>query len=305
VASAPRFSLRTREHLVGYLFILPGILGFLFFSLGPLIAALLMSFTNYNMVEKAHWVGLANYSRAFHADPLFWPSIKRTVIYALLDVPIGIALSLAVAVLLNQRLRGTWLFRTVFFLPSVVPTVVVVLFWVWLLNPDFGLMNYLLHLIGIKGPTWLSSTRWALPSLVFMDWWATVGGTRMIIFLAALQGIPQDLLDAASLDGASPVRRFFGITLPLITPSLFFNLIVAFIGAFQVFTQSYIITKGGPENATLFYVLYLYRAAFEDFKMGYASALAWVLFVYILAWTLVVLRSSAAWVYYEGELKPK
>jgi multiple sugar transport system permease protein len=300
VVSAPRFSLRTREHLVGYLFILPGILGFLIFSLGPLIAALLMSFTDYNMIEKAHWVGLANYSRAFHADPLFWPSIKRTVIYALLDVPIGIALSLGVAVLLNQRLRGTWLFRTLFFLPSVVPTVVAVLFWVWLLNPDFGLMNYLLRQLGLTGPTWLSSSRWALPSLVFMDWWSTVGGTRMIIFLAALQGVPQDLLDAASLDGASPGRRFFGITLPLITPSVFFVTILTVITSLRVFTPAYIATEGGPSYATWFYGFHMFKTAFQFFEMGYASALGWLFFLAILVLTVCQFSLQNRWVHYEG-----
>jgi multiple sugar transport system permease protein len=298
---APRISLRTRENLVGYLFILPGILGFLVFSLGPLIAALLMSFTDYNMIEKAQWVGLRNYSTALHTDPLFWPSIKRTIIFALLNVPIGIALSLAVAVLLNQRLRGTWLFRTLFFLPSVVPTVAAVLFWVWLLNPDFGLMNYLLHQVGIKGPTWLASSYWALPSLVFMDWWSTVGGTRMIIFLAALQGVPPDLLDAAALDGAGPLRRFFGITLPLITPSLFFVTILTVISSLRVFTPAYIATDGGPSYATWFYGFHMFKMAFQFFEMGYASALGWLFFLAILALTIFQFRLQNRWVYYEGE----
>jgi multiple sugar transport system permease protein len=246
-------------------------------------------------------VGLSNYSRALHDDPLFWPSIRRTVIFALLDVPIGIALSLGVAVLLNQRLRGTSLFRTLFFLPSVVPTVAAVLFWVWLLNPDFGLMNFLLDKVGVNGPNWLSSSRWALPSLVFMDWWSTVGGTRMIIFLAALQGVSQDLLDAAALDGATPLRRFFGVTLPLITPSVFFVTILTVISSLRVFTPAYIATDGGPSYATWFYGFHMFKEAFQFFEMGYASALGWLFFLAILVLTILQFSLQNRWVHYEGE----
>jgi multiple sugar transport system permease protein len=293
-------SLRARDNLAGYLFILPGIIGFFIFSFGPLVAALLMSFSDYNMIEPAKWVGLKNYSTALNSDPLFWPSLKRTAIYTALNVPIGIALSLGVAVLMNQRLRGTAIFRTLFFLPSVVPTVAAVLFWIWLLNPDFGLLNYLLAQIGIHGPTWLSSPRWALPSLVFMDWWSTVGGTRMIIFLAALQGVPQDLLDAASLDGASPFRRFFSVTLPLITPSVFFVAILTVISSLRVFTPAYIATDGGPSYATWFYGFHMFTMAFQFFEMGYASALGWIFFIIILGLTLIQFRVQSRWVHYEG-----
>ncbi len=295
-----RLSSKARENIVGYLFILPGILGFLIFSLGPLVAALGMSFTDYNMIERANWVGLSNYSAAIHDDPLFWGSVKRTVLYAAINVPVGIALSLAVAVLLNQKLRGTWFFRTVFFLPSVVPTVAAVLFWVWLLNPDFGLMNYLLREAGLPTSTWLSSTTWALPALIFMDLWSTVGGTRMIIFLAALQGVSQDLLDAAALDGASPLRRFFGITLPLITPSLFFVTILTVISSLRVFAPAYIATDGGPSYATWFYGFHMFKTAFQNFEMGYASALGWLLFLVVLVLTIFQFGLQSRWVHYEG-----
>jgi multiple sugar transport system permease protein len=215
----------------------------------------------------------------------------------LFNVPINLVLGLCIALLLNQKIRGLGFFRTVFFLPSVTAGVAVSLLWLWIFNPRFGVINVLLGQIGIKGPTWLGSETWALPALIIMSVWG-VGGS-MLIYLAALQGIPTPLYEAATIDGATHFRKFIHITIPMISPVLLLNLIMGVIGSFQVFTQAFVMTSGGPNYATLFYVLYLYQHAFQWFNMGYASALAWVLFVIILICTFLILKMSRDWVYYE------
>jgi len=288
---------RQREALVGYLFLSPWILGFLIFLVGPMVASIYLSLTEYKIIRLPVWVGLANYARMF-SDELFYHSMKVTVTYTALSVPLGIVAALAVAVLLNQKIVASGLFRTIFYLPSVVSGVAVAIVFAWIFNFRFGILNYFLSLLGIPGPNWLGHPRWTLWAFVLMSLWG-IGG-NVIIFLAALQGVPVPLYEAAKIDGAGNWRRFWAITLPMISPAILFVLIMGVIGTFQTFTQSYIMTGGGPANATLFYLLYLYKNAFNWFEMGYASAMAWVLFLVIMVCTLLLWRSSARWVYYES-----
>src|SRR5262249_23672046 len=227
--------------------------------------------------------------------------LGNSAYYVAVGVPTHLALALFAALLLNVQVKGTSFYRTLYYLPSIIPIVANSMLWAWMFNADYGLLNQFLGFFGVKGPLWLTDPAWAKPALVFMSWW-TIGG-QMVILLAGLQGIPEHLYGAAAIDGANWWHRFRAVTLPLLTPSLFFNLIVALIGALQVFTQAYVMTRGGPQFATLFYILYLYQSAFEDFKMGYASALAWVLFVIVLAVTLVQFKVANRWVFYEGELR--
>lgn len=288
---------RQREALVGYLFLSPWILGFLIFLVGPMVASIYLSLTEYKVIKAPVWIGLANYVRMF-SDELFYHSMKVTVTYTALSVPLGIVAALAVAVLLNQRIVASGLFRTIFYLPSVISGVAVAIVFAWIFNFRFGILNYFLSLVGIPGPNWLGHPRWTLWAFVLMSLWG-IGG-NVIIFLAALQGVPVPLYEAAKIDGAGNWRRFWAITLPMISPAILFVLIMGVIGTFQTFTQSYVMTGGGPANATLFYLLYLYRNAFNWFEMGYASAMAWVLFLVIMVCTLLLWRSSARWVYYES-----
>jgi multiple sugar transport system permease protein len=292
-----RITNRQREALVGYLFLSPWILGFLIFLVGPMVASIYLSLTEYKVIKAPVWVGLANYVRMF-SDELFYHSMKVTVTYTALSVPLGIVAALGVAVLLNQRIVASGLFRTIFYLPSVISGVAVAIVFAWIFNFRFGILNYFLSLVGIPGPNWLGHPRWTLWAFVLMSLWG-IGG-NVIIFLAALQGVPVPLYEAAKIDGAGNWRRFWAITLPMISPAILFVLIMGVIGTFQTFTQSYVMTGGGPANATLFYLLYLYRNAFNWFEMGYASALAWVLFLVIMVCTLLLWRSSARWVYYES-----
>lgn len=288
---------RQRESLMGYLFLSPWILGFVIFLAGPMIASFYLSFTQYKVIKAPLWVGLANYQRMF-TDELFYHSLKVTVIYTAISVPLGIVAALGIAVLLNQKIVASGLFRTIFYLPSIISGVAVAIVFAWIFNFRFGILNYLLSLVGIPGPNWLGSPRWALWAFVLMSLWG-IGG-NVVIFLAALQGVPQSLYEAAEIDGAGSWQRFWKITLPMISPALLFVFIMGVIGTFQTFTQSYIMTGGGPANTTLFYLLYLYKNAFNWFEMGYASAMAWILFLIIMACTLILLRSSTLWVHYEG-----
>jgi multiple sugar transport system permease protein len=296
-----RFSRRTiRENVLGYLWISPWLIGFAIFILGPMLASVGFSFTNYRIINESRWIGLENYSYAFTEDDLFWPSLAITFYYMLVSVPLGLLGSLLLALLLNQRLRGESIFRAFYFLPSLTPAAAAAILWVWILHPEAGLVNYLLSLVGIPGPTWLGSTKWALPSIIMITLWTGIGGGRMIIFLASLQSVPQELYEAAEIDGAGSWAKFRSITMPMISPALFFNLILGIIGALQVFTTAYITTRGGPGRATWFFALHIYTNAFEYFDMGYASALAIVLFVILLVFTVIQLRLSDRWVYYAG-----
>jgi len=279
-------------------FISPWLLGFLIFTAGPMLISLYLSFCKYDL-HSLTFVGTKNYEVLFTRDPLFFRSLTNTAIYVLFSVPLGLTGSLLLALLLNQKVKGISLFRTAFYLPSLVPAVAASLVWMWIFHPDSGLLNYGLSLLGIKGPAWLMDPKTALGSLIVMSLWG-VGGGRMIIFLAGLQGISDELYEAAALDGAKGWASFRHVTLPMLSPTIFFNLILGVIGSFQVFTSAFIMTSGGPDNATLMYVLYLYNNAFRFFKLGKASAMAWVLFVILLVFTVVQFKNAAKWVYYEG-----
>ncbi len=287
----------SREALFFYLCISPWIAGFLLFTAGPMIASIAISLTNWNFISPPSFVGLANY-QALADDELFVKSLAVTTTYTVLAVPLALVGGLLVALLMNQNLKGVTVFRTIYYLPSVIAGVAIALLWSWIFNPNYGMINGVLALFGIDGPNWIYSEDWVLPAFVIMNLWA-VGGP-MIIYLAALQSVPTELYEAAALDGAGAARRLLSITLPLISPVILFNLIIEIINSFQIFTSVYIMTQGGPNNGSLFFVLYIYRQAFQYFNTGYASALAWVLFVIIMIFTLVVFRSSKAWVYYEG-----
>ena len=290
----------TAEAIAGYLYISPWILGFLLFTLGPFVASFLLSFADYAIATPPRWAGLSNFRRAFFEDDLFWKSLKVTVTYVAWMVPTGIIISLLLAVLLNQNIHGNAFFRTLFFLPTLTPTVAAALVWKWLLHPEVGLVNSLLWRLRIPGPGWLSDPDWALPSIIMISLWGSVGGGRMVIFLAALQGVPQELYEAAEIDGAGGWHKFCNVTLPMITPSIFFNLVIGIIGAFNIFAVAYVGTDGGPMYATWFYMLHLVRQALQYFQMGYASALAWILFVILVFFTFLQLRLSQRWVYYAG-----
>jgi multiple sugar transport system permease protein len=298
-SAQPRFRLtrRRREALAALFFLSPWLIGFIVFLAGPMAASLGLSFTRYKIVQPPVWIGIDNYTRMI-GDDLFYKSLRVTVTYTLFSVPLGIVVALGIALLLNQTRFMSGVFRTVYYLPSVISGVAVAIVFAWIFNHRFGILNYFLGLIGIEGPPWLSHPRYVLWAFVLMSLWGI--GTTAIIFLAALQGVPASLYEAAEIDGAGTRRKFFSITLPMISPSILFVLIMGVIATFQTFTQAYIMTGGGPANATLFYILYLYKNAFNWFEMGYASALAWVLFAIILTLTIIVLRSSSRWVYYEN-----
>ena len=300
-----RLSKRRRRNLRnGLLFVAPWIIGFLCFQLYPILASLYYSFTTYSILDPGHWVGLDNYRVMFTQDPLFWTAVGNTLYYAFISVPLGLSVGFILALLLNVRLREMAFYRTIYFLPSLVPAVAGTFLFLWLLNPDFGLINSLLRYVGINGPGWLTDPVWAKPSLILLSFWGIGFGT--VIFLAGLGDIPQELHEAATIDGATWWRRLWAITVPMMTPTIFFNLILGIIGSFQVFTQVYIFgngnsqTPGAPQDSLLFYQLYLFVMAFQNLKMGYASAMAWVLMLTILVVTLAVFKTQRRWVFYMG-----
>jgi len=291
---------RRREAAQGYLCVLPWLLGFLSFTLIPMIASLYLSFTRYRVTRPPEFLGLQNYTFALGEDYLFWHSMGRTGLWSISTVPLGIIGSLVAAILLNQGLKGTRVYRTSFFLPSLTPVVAAALLWKWMLNPDVGVINWALSLFGIRGPGWLSSTTWAMPALILVSLWTGIGSGRMLIFLAALQGVPQELYESAAIDGAGGFRKHVHITVPLITPRIFFNLIMGILGSFQSFTMAFLTTEGGPANALYFFALHIYYNAFMHFEMGYACALSWFLFAIVLAITGLQFYTSG-WVYYESK----
>ncbi len=293
------------ENIAGWLWSSPWILGFFIWTLGPMIYSLYLSFTKYSISSAPSWIGWSNFQHALSgADSLFWPSLIRTFTWAVIVVPLSLSGSLLTAILLNQRLKGTPIFRTLFFLPSLTPSVALALLWQWLFQPDFGPINYLLSKAGmVHTPLWLSSQYTAMPSLMIMTLWGAIGGGTMIIFLAGLQGVPSELYEAANMDGAGSLSRFFHVTLPMITPTIFFNLVIGIIGALRTFATAFVATNGGPHYATWFYILHLYNTAFQSFDMGYASALAWIFFVIVIFFTTINVRLSRHWVYYEGEAR--
>jgi multiple sugar transport system permease protein len=291
-----------REALNAYVFMSPVILGLLIFTLGPIIASLFLSFTNYNLLNDPKWIGVDNYVKMY-GERLFWQSLKVSATYSLISVPLGMMLALFLAILLNRKMRGIYTLRSIYYLPTVISGVGVALLWRWIFNGQYGVLNTLLRNIGIKGPNWLLDENWALTALIITSVWG-VGGT-MLIFLAGLQGIPAEINEAAEIDGAGKWEQFRYITLPMISHVTFFNLVLGIIGALQVFTDAYVITGGGPNNSTLFIAVYLYRHAFQFLNFGYAAALAWVLFLIVMVLTIFVFRSSPLWVFYESERREK
>ncbi len=285
-----------RKNWVGYAFISPWLFGFLIFTAIPFLASLGLSFTRYDIVSPPHWVGAANYRTLFSGDPLFWKALGVTFRFALVAVPLGTLWGIGLALLLNHRVPGMSIFRTIFYIPSIVPVVATSVVFMWILNPQIGLVNGLLRNWGIVGPAWLQDKNWAFWSLVGMSLWG-VGGS-MVIYLAGLKDIPAHLYEAATIDGAGPWQRLTRITLPMLTPVIFFNLVMGVIGAFQYFTQAFVMTQGGPEDSTLFYALYLFDRAWRYLDMGYASAMAWILFLIVVAITGALFRSQARWVHY-------
>ncbi|MCE3198771.1 carbohydrate ABC transporter permease [Paenibacillus sonchi] len=284
----------------GLLFTAPAILGFAVFTLGPMIASLVLSLTDYNVFkEHTSFTGLDHYIRLFSGeDELFYQSLGATFYFVVLRVPAVIILSFAVALLLNLNVKGRAIFRTIIYLPSIVPAVASAMIWMWLLNPDLGLINSLLSRLHLPTSGWLYSEESVIPSVVLTTLWGI--GSTVIIFLAGLSGIPRQYYEAIEVDGGGWFHRLRHVTIPMVTPTIFFNTIMTIIGSFQVFNEAYILTQGGPNNKSLFYVFYLWRTGFRDADMGYASALAWILFVIILFFTVIVFRTSKSWVYYEG-----
>ena len=294
-------ALRRREAIQGFLFVSPWVVGLVVFIIGPVIASLYLSLTNYNILNPPVFVGLKNYVTALSQDPLFPLASEKTLYYGVLTVPTVTFGALGLAMLLNRGASGTNAFRTMFFMPSLVPIVASAVLWIWIFDPQVGLLNYLLSLVGIQGPAWLGDPSTALPSLVLITLWASAGGTTMIIFLAGLQGVPQELYDAAAIDGAGRWRRFWNVTLPMISPTMLFNMVLGVIAALQVFATAFVATQGGPAYATWFYLFYLYQQAFVFDHMGFASAMAWIFLIVVLSLTYLQLRLSRQWVHYEGE----
>lgn len=292
---------QARRSLWGYLFLTPWLIGLVVFVIGPILASLYFSFSEYNILKPPRVVGLANYKKALFSDELFWSSLGRTLYYAAVVVPLGVIGSLFFAILLNQQLKATNLFRTLFFLPHLTPTVAMAILWTWLLHPQIGPINTFLGNIGLPKPGWLADPKWAIPSLILMSLWAGWGGNRMLIFLAGLQGVPQELVEAAEIDGAGTWAKFRNVTLPMISPTMLFNLVLGVIGALKVFSMAYVATKGGPSYATWFFALHIYSQAFDYYRMGYGTALAWLFTVLVLTFTFIQLRFSSRWVFYAGE----
>lgn len=290
---------RTRRRLlVGLLFVGPWLVGFLVFFLYPFLATFFYSFTSYDIVQAPHWIGLSNYRGLFN-DHLFWVSLWNTGYYTVLEVPLSTIVAVGLAMLLNMQVKGLAWYRTAFYLPTVVPLVAGSMLWLWLFNPSFGIINAALNAVHIPGPGWMFSTVWAKPTFILMGIWAV--GAPMVIYLAALQGVPAEMYEVAALEGAGPWQRTRHVTLPMISPAILFNVVLSLVASLQYFTQAYVMTQGGPTNATLFYSLYLYNQAFQYLHLGYASAMAWLLFVIVVVITLLLFRSSSRWVYYANE----
>ncbi|MFB3161935.1 sugar ABC transporter permease [Neobacillus sp. 179-J 1A1 HS] len=282
-----------------YMFILPWLVGFFIFTAGPMIYSLYMSFTDFSGLGAANWVGIENYKKILTEDPLFWQSLWNTLFYTIIGVPLGLVVGYMLAVLLNAKVKFMGTFRTLFYLPSLVPTVASSLLWILIFQPDFGIANAILSFLHLPTSDWLLSEAMVKPALIIMSLWGAGGG--MVIYLAGLQSVPVSLYEAAELDGAGKLRKFWHVTVPMTSNVIFFNLIMGLIGSFQVFTQAYVVSSGngGPNYKSLFYVFYLYQDAFKFFKMGYASALAWILFIIILIFTVIQFKVFGKKVYYE------
>ncbi len=281
---------------------LPWFVGFIIFGLYPMIMSVYYSLCRYDVLRIPQFIGLGNYQKLIFEDPYFWTSISNTLIYTVLRVPLCIIGSLLLAVLVNNAVRGVKFFRTIYFIPSIVTGVVLSVVWLWMFNPQFGLINSFLAYMGIPGPLWLLDPNWSKPSMVLMSVWS-IGGGRMLVFLAALQGIPKHLYEAVDIDGGGWWAKFRNVTVPMLSPVIFLWSVLEIIFSLQVFVEAYIMTQGGPLNSTMFYNLYLYNKAFNDFEMGYASALAWLLLIISLIITVIQFRISKRWVHYDGGAK--
>jgi multiple sugar transport system permease protein len=297
-----RFTQRQREAMEGLIFVSPWFIGFLIFTAGPLLASLALSFTKWGFVDTPQFIGLQNYQKMF-SDPVFWIALRVTATFTLLSVPLVIVVALFTALLMTRKLPGVYLYRTIYYLPAVVGGVPMALIWLWVFNPDYGILNRLLEMAGLAGPNWLGSPQWALAAIVVVSAWNF--GLPMVVFISGLQNIPPVLYEAASLDGAGGLRKLRYVTLPMLSPTIFFVLVNQIIGSFQVFDVVYIISNGNgsPLRSTLTYLLYFFQKGFRDFDMGYASALVWVLFLIIMVFTVLVFKSSSLWVFYESEAK--
>jgi multiple sugar transport system permease protein len=286
---------------VPYLFILPWMIGFVVFTLGPLVFSLIMSLFDWPVTSNPTFVGFGNYIKMFTDDPQFYKSIMITFKFALVFVPLNLIIALFLALLITQSVKGIKIFRTIFYLPTVVSGVAISIIWGWIFNSEYGILNYLLSFIGIEGPKWLIDPKWAIITIVIASAWGV--GTMMLIFYTDIKSIPRDIYEAAAIDGAGPLRQFFYITIPSITPTILFNVITSVIGALQQLTLVLLLTGGGPLKSTYFYGLFVYHNAFKHHKLGYASANAWFMFIVILLLTLLIFKSSSAWVFYENEVK--
>lgn len=291
-------SQKRQDLLTAYISVAPWLIGFCAFVVGPMFFSLGLSLYESDLLITNYFVGLKNYQELY-SDEFFWQSLKVTFTYAFTTVPLGTAIALLLATLLNQKILGLGLWRTIYYLPTVISGVAVSLLWLQIFNPRAGLLNNFLAIFGVQGPSWLYDSNWALSALIVMSVWGV--GANMLLYLAGLQTIPTHLYEAATIDGANAWHRFWAVTIPMLSPTIFFNVTISLIGAFQFFTQSFIMTKGGPNNATLSMVLYLYKKSFGQVRFGYASAVAWVLFAIIIFFTLLFQRLSRYWVFYEGE----
>ncbi|MBP1311826.1 multiple sugar transport system permease protein [Paenibacillus sp. 1182] len=294
----PKSGMMRMERNWGLLFALPAILGLMIFTIGPIAASFVFSLTDWTIGGQMTFIGLDNYRTILTEDNTFSQSMFVTTYYALGSVPLGLAAAFIIALLLNQKVRGLSVFRTIYYLPTIVPSIANTMLWLWMFNPDFGLLNSLLEGVGLPGSKWIYDENTAIPSLIMMSTWGI--GNTVIIFLAGLQSVPTHLYEAAEVDGGNRWHKFFHITIPSMTPTIFFNLVMSLISTFQAFNQAYVMTNGGPNNSTLFYVFYLWRTAFTETKIGYASALAWILFFVIMVLTVLIFSTSKKWVHYEG-----
>ena len=291
-----------RETFFGYLFASPVILGFCIFVFLPLLVSLGMSLTNYTIVNQPHFIGLENFRRLFSGeDQFFYKSLQVTFYYVVLAVPMQMLVAFALALMLNQNIKGRAIFRTIFYLPTIVPVVASALVWLWLFDPYMGILNTMLRALGLPTSQWIWAESSAIPSLALMSVWSV--GSTMVIFLAGLQDVPKQLYESVDVDGGKWYHKMIYITIPMLSPTLFFNFVMAIINNFQIFNQAYIMTEGGPNNASMVYVYYLYREAFKFQEMGRACAIGWVMLVIIMLITGLVFKSSTLWVYYEGEAK--
>lgn len=285
-----------RKNATGFMFISPWLVGFLVLKLGPFLSSVYLSFNSYDVISPPHWVGLANYQTLASDDPMFWPSLWVTVRYALCAVPLGIVVGVGLALLLSAEVKGQSIFRTVLYMPSIMPAVASSVVFMWLLNPENGLVNGLLQTVGIRGPAWLQDSTWAPWSLVLMSIWGV--GNSMVIYLAGIKDIPTYLYEAAVIDGANGLQRLKSITLPMLTPVIFFNLVMGVIYSFQFFTEAFVMTRGGPEGSTTTYALYLFERAWQFMDMGYACAMAWVVFVIVMVVTGFLFKTQSRWVHF-------